>query len=144
MEDKQLINEKRCSKCRLIKPIYAFGKKNYNKDGLNHYCLNCERERGKLKYAKPEIKEQKKYYQIKRLYGLTKEDYLNKLDAQNNQCVICNTILLNDKNTHIDHNHTTGKIRDILCSNCNHILGIIENNSHYIQNLLRYIDKHKL
>ena len=117
---------KRCSKCRDEKPLEAFGKKRYNKDGLNHYCKECERARSKKKYARPEIKERKKWYQIKKLYGLTKEEYLAKLETQGGKCMICENDLMLDKKTHVDHCHKTGKVRDILCNDCNLLVGIVE------------------
>lgn len=117
---------KRCSKCREEKPRNAFGKKSYNKDGLNHYCRECERERSKRTYANPETKENKKWYQIKKLYGLTKEQYLTKLELQGGKCMICENDLAIDRKTHVDHCHKTGKVRDILCNDCNHLVGVVE------------------
>lgn len=135
------INEKKCSKCKEIKTLDLFGVKKYNKDGLNHYCLNCERERLKLRYSNPVEKDKKKYYQIFKLYGLNKSQYITKLEKQNFKCTICGSELKNDNKTHIDHCHITGVIRDILCGNCNNILGKVNEDIEYLNNLINYINR---
>lgn len=131
--------KKRCSKCKKEKELTEFGLKKYNTDGLNHYCKICENERAKKNYSNPVYRERKKYYQIKKLYGLSKEDYFEMLSNQNNKCSICGDGLLNDKNTHIDHSHTTGKIRGILCKKCNHILGNVNDDIQILLRMIKYL-----
>lgn len=128
-----------CSKCKKKKEVSAFGVKNYNKDGLNHYCKKCENERSKIKYSDPDQREKAKYRQIKNNYGLTKEQYLQMLVTQHNQCKICEAKLLNDKNTHIDHCHKTGKIRGVLCKSCNHLLGNLKDDLTLINKIIQYL-----
>jgi len=136
------MEKKCCSKCKKSKELKFFGIKRYNKDGLNHYCKKCENERSKLKYSEPENKERIKYNTIFRLYGLRKEEYFRKLEKQNFKCEICYKPLLNDKNTHIDHSHQTGKVRDILCSTCNYLLGIVNDDTNKLKSYISYLDKH--
>jgi hypothetical protein len=132
-----------CSKCKLPKDIEKdFGKKKCNKDGLNHYCLVCERQRCKTNFRKVSYKEATKYRSILRNYGLTKEEYLTKLQSQNFACAICQASLMNDRYTHVDHDHNTGKVRDMLCQECNILLGIIENNVDKLGSCLAYLAKH--
>src|SRR6478609_3622906 len=135
---------KKCSKCKICKDISSFGKKSYNKDGLNHYCKECENARGKNFYHKKGGKTKVKFNSILRNYGLNKDQYLKKFENQQYRCSICSKALKIDKNSHIDHNHETGQIRDILCNSCNFILGIIEINILKIENFMGYIDKHSL
>lgn len=135
-------SKKKCSKCKEIKSLDKFGKKTFNKDGLNHYCKICENNRSKLKYLKPDQKEKRKYYNILRLYNLTKDEYFLKLDNQNHKCSICLRVLINKKETHVDHCHTTGKVRDILCSNCNHILGAVKEDIEYLNKIIDYLKKY--
>lgn len=137
------IKLKRCAKCTENKPLDEFGVKKFNKDGLNHYCLLCERKRCQTTYSRPEYKERVKYKQIFRLYGLTKEQYLSKLEQQEYKCAICSMVLSNDKDTHIDHCHSTGKIRDILCKKCNHLLGSVNDDVEQLQKYINYIYVHK-
>ena len=59
-------------------------------------------------------------------YGLTEASFLSLLENQDNACAICRTPLdpnCKNRHTHIDHCHTTGKVRGVLCSSCNLGLG---------------------
>ena len=65
-------------------------------------------------------KEYRKFWQIRKLYGLTREQYEEKLKAQGNRCAICQRVL---SKPHLDHDHTTNQLRDALCNNCNAAVG---------------------
>jgi hypothetical protein len=56
-------------------------------------------------------------------YGITLEQWNEKFKQQDSCCAICGTKDPRGKNWHTDHNHTTGKIRSILCGWCNTGLG---------------------
>jgi hypothetical protein len=81
-----------------------------------------------------------KGYQLKR-YGLTVEEYNKILTNQNNQCAICKKSFI--KTPHIDHDHQTGKVREILCITCNSILGYANDDIQILINCINYIKKHK-
>ena len=55
-------------------------------------------------------------------YGLTDEDYADLLSYQGARCAICGNV----SKLSIDHDHTTGKVRGLLCQACNTRLGLIE------------------
>jgi len=59
-----------------------------------------------------------------RSYGITVEDYNRMLEEQNGGCYICGQ---QDSNRalSIDHDHNTGKVRGLLCSNHNRALGLM-------------------
>lgn len=56
-------------------------------------------------------------------FGLTLEQYDTMLETQKYCCCICKTSEPGKHNWHVDHNHTTGKVRGLLCSPCNTGLG---------------------
>lgn len=60
-----------------------------------------------------------------RTYGVTEQWYAETLAAQGTQCAICGGTKPGGryKVFHIDHDHATGRIRGLLCSGCNHLLG---------------------
>jgi hypothetical protein len=65
----------------------------------------------------------------KRLYGIDTAEFIRMSVAQFNQCAICEINFdPKEKNTkpHVDHDHTTGKVRGILCGPCNTALGRME------------------
>lgn len=74
-------------------------------------------------------------------YGITKEDYANLLEIQENKCAICRNEFTKTKHTHVDHCHTTGKVRGILCSSCNRGLGFFYDNIQSLKNAVNYLSK---
>lgn len=60
---------------------------------------------------------------MKRKYGIDYSEFIAMSNKQNNKCAICGNDLDMGKLTHVDHDHKTGKVRGILCRNCNHGLG---------------------
>jgi hypothetical protein len=58
---------------------------------------------------------------LKAKYGMTLEEYDLLLAQQGGRCALCPR----ETNLHIDHDHTTGRVRGILCIKCNHALGVL-------------------
>ena len=86
-------------------------------------------------------------YNLQGKYKLTQEDYIKLLNSQGGMCAICKT---NDPSTHggkkgklfgIDHNHTTGKIRGLLCGYCNTGLGGFRDNVDLLQLAVEYLKR---
>ena len=70
------------------------------------------------------------------------------LSDQKNICPGCNrdfSSLSNVKNDvpHVDHCHITNEIRGLLCRSCNHVLGLVDDNSETLRNLAAYIEAFK-
>ena len=72
---------------------------------------------------------------------ITDADCLKILETQNNKCAICEKRIKypDGRNIALDHNHSTGKIRGLLCQRCNRLLGRIENNLKLIPKFLTYL-----
>ena len=85
-------------------------------------------------------KELNKAVQLQR-YNITEADYDRILAEQNGGCGICG-VLPAHKTFHIDHDHTTGHVRGILCHQCNMMLGgagdLVDTLEKGIQYLLNY------
>ena len=69
---------------------------------------------------------QKRAYHLKNAYGITPEKYDEMLAAQGGVCAICKSEDTKHKSDkfNIDHNHTTGEVRGLLCGSCNTALGL--------------------
>lgn len=64
---------------------------------------------------------------LKKNFGIDQEWYLDKLSGQNRACAIClSSTLKNRKHFMVDHDHTTGATRGLLCAQCNFALSRIE------------------
>lgn len=68
------------------------------------------------------------------------------LDVQGNVCKVCgqpekavHRVTKQPVSLSVDHCHTTGKIRGLLCSNCNTALGLLKENISIMENLMTYI-----
>ena len=86
---------------------------------------------------------------LKRKYGMTSEQYHEKLRQQNNVCYICKKAETsidgktgNLKNLAVDHCHETGKWRDLLCSRCNTTIGKVEESIEILDAMKAYLIKH--
>jgi len=78
---------------------------------------------------------------LKRTYNLTLEQYEKKLKEQNYCCAICNRHQSKFKRKlAVDHDHKTGKIRDLLCAGCNVDISVVEDR---LEVLLKYLNKYR-
>jgi hypothetical protein len=119
------LTHKTCDQCNVEQAVLEF----YRRPGGIYYatCRSC--------YNKDEQRHSKVLKaRLKCLYGLTIEDYQTLLEKAGSRCEICGKPHkdflegFNDKSSrlHIDHCHTTGKIRGLLCSKCNKALGLFK------------------
>lgn len=76
---------------------------------------------------------------MKQLYGMTVDDYNQRLRDQGGVCAICKSQGPSDKRLVVDHDHTTGAVRGILCSNCNAGLGMLQDNATLLDEAAAYL-----
>ena len=91
-----------------------------------HYLENKEKS---LEYST--------WYSIKRKYSLSKEEYLNILTSQRGVCAICEQTC--SRALAVDHCHTTGKVRGLLCNNCNRGIGHLKENVSFLERAVQYL-----
>lgn len=84
---------------------------------------------------------------LRRFYGLTLQDYDGLKSQQDNRCAICGVIP--DGNAaksydgfHVDHNHVTGRVRGLLCGNCNTGIGMLKESEVVLQSAIQYLRHH--
>ncbi len=79
-------------------------------------------------------------YLLKAKYGITEEEFNKMLENQGGRCKICNSERKGRYNFHVDHCHKTGRVRGLLCSNCNTTLGFYETRLEKIKDkILEYL-----
>lgn len=78
---------------------------------------------------------------LKRNFGITPEDYAAKLQAQGGVCAICAKPPV-DRRLAVDHCHTTGTIRGLLCVLCNTALGKFKDDPRLLQSAINYLFFH--
>lgn len=136
---------KKCTKCGETKPLTEFSKHPECKDGVLSYCKKCDAKRRKEWGIrnKERIANNKRVYNLKRRYGIDIEFYEHLLHEQYGKCAICNNTLgTNDGHRlAVDHNHTTGRVRGLLCKVCNNAIGLFRENPEYFNRALQYLKK---
>lgn len=72
-------------------------------------------------------------------YGMTKEDYDALLSAQDGGCAGCGRKPKGDKRLSVDHNHRTGKVRGLLDTRCNQLIGYLHEDADLLHDLAEYL-----
>lgn len=86
-------------------------------------------------------KDKKQNYRLLREYGITLQAF-KEMKETTKHCEICSVSFL-EKTAHIDHCHASGRVRGLLCFNCNAALGMLKESKQILQNALNYLEKHK-
>lgn len=73
---------------------------------------------------------------LKGQYGITEGEYRKLYRRQGGRCGICSRSL---PKLHVDHEHSSGRIRGLLCSNCNLAIGHFKDNWRVILRGARYV-----
>lgn len=128
-----------CTKCGDFKIFDDFVKCKNQKSGLSSWCKECQ-----YKKRTKETKENGLLWSLNRYYGMTLEKYYELLKAQNGVCAICGKAETRTRKgvlqrLSVDHDHTTGKIRGLLCSLCNVAIGRFEDNPDFLRKAMDYL-----
>jgi len=102
------------------------------------YHKNYERQRRKKNPELAKGHDLKKHYWPDLTGQQAIEEYNRMRAAQNNKCAICE---IEGKVLHVDHDHNTGRVRSLLCGNCNTALGLIKESANIAEKLKFYIEK---
>jgi hypothetical protein len=158
---------KTCNRCLETKDFSLFHNDKYKKDGFRSTCKKCysqyhlkryqtnpEKERERVKKYRQQLRDtnpqklvlSNRKTKLKRAYGIGLEEYDKMLKAQNYKCAVCGIKQeeAGKKGLVVDHCHDSGKIRALLCSNCNSSLGLLKEDLQVLESLKNYIIKHKL
>jgi hypothetical protein len=142
---------KKCQKCKLLLEDLLFFNSKTTKDGLSARCKECDKQARKDTYSRSEATyEGYRRRSVARKYGLTVEEVAQLLEAQGGCCAICKTTNpLGEGNTStkrssfsIDHCHTTGRVRGLLCNACNRGLGFFKDSIENLSTAVAYLNCH--
>ncbi len=150
---------------------YKDCKKENKKEYMEEYNQKTEVKENKKKYQKeynqrPDVKKKQKKYSKEhsqtpkdkkrakenrlKKYGLTLKEYNSMVKKQKNKCAICakeETERTNGgekvKSLSVDHNHKTGKVRELLCAKCNKGIGFFDDDISKLKTIIKYLRNHK-
>ena len=131
-----------CRRCGIEKPVDQFAMLPSN-PGL--YCIDCwakkTREYNKKHRSKDPIHcaERDRRSHLLRTFGLTHDDYFNMLKAQSECCAICGEFQAD--NMCVDHDHATGRVRGLLCGQCNCGIGHMRDSASLLRAAIEYLEQ---
>jgi hypothetical protein len=79
---------------------------------------------------------------LSRVYGLTAGELSRMEAAQRGVCAICGKPNSRRKHLVVDHDHKSGRVRQLLCDGCNLILGYAQDSTTQLQSCIAYLTKH--
>lgn len=157
-----------CNKCKQEKNLDCFYQGKGYKDGVRPVCKECCRGDWRSWYSlnKEERKatcrewnknnpdkmkaKSKKWNNrnrlknreafLKRKFNMTLEDYDILLQKQDSKCKICKIDALDlGKLLYVDHCHSTGKVRGLLCPTCNSGIGLLKESTEILESAIKYL-----
>ena len=111
--------EKRCSKCCAVKTASDFANNAGRVDGKDVWCKPCRSIR---------LREM--------TYNLNPGEYEQRREKQKGLCAICCNA---DDNLFVDHDHASGFVRGLLCSQCNFMIGHSRDNPRSLARGILYL-----
>lgn len=152
---------KTCSKCKVEKPESEFYKNRRHKDGLAYYCKGCsdasteqyrldnpeklhaDYRRHNERRKRDHTPEKCRADHLRHKFGMSSSDYQKLLDRQGGGCAICGRTESDatKPNLSVDHNHSTGKIRGLLCGKCNTALGKFQDSPELLRKAAEYVER---
>ncbi|MEU9109534.1 endonuclease VII domain-containing protein [Streptomyces xanthophaeus] len=116
---------KYCRRCGEVKPHSAWDRNKTASDGLSTRCKTCRAAEGRAGH-------------LKRSHGMTEAQRDEMIAAQGGLCLIC----LKAPAVHVDHCHATGKVRGVLCFNCNSAIGKLGEDPDTLRRAISYLEGH--
>ena len=118
----------------LTRPCRHCGAAFTSPDGRQYYCSDrCCRTARSLR-------------QVHRVYGISPERFQEMLLAQHGVCAICHLPERTERNhlLTVDHDHETGQVRALLCSQCNRAIGLLSDDPAVIRAAADYVQVHRV
>lgn len=144
-----LTENKRCNQCKVTKPAVEFDRRPLRSGGetLRALCKACFRVSEAAKFrrraaANPEaVKATARRTRLRRRFGMTEADYEEMAAAQDGKCAICGTTEpgCGMGSLPVDHCHATGRVRGLLCSACNTVLGLARDDPDRLRAAIEYL-----
>ena len=103
------------------------------------YAKNRDKVRAQSKAYRKRNPDSHMNTSLKTNYGITIEDKRQMYAAQDGKCGACGKPIAFYAESFVDHDHSTGKVRGLLCGKCNSALGFLDDSSEKVIGLLHYL-----
>lgn len=138
--------QKVCVVCGESKKLEFFYKDKRRSQGVARECKDCKKRETKLSRVRnPERwKLKRRRNLLKEKYNITPAQYDSMFEVQKGKCAICEVHQNNLKKAlFVDHDHSTGLVRSLLCQKCNFAIGLLDESSNLLNSAIAYLNKHK-
>lgn len=136
-------SKKQCSKCKEVLEASFFYRDNRTTTGLSSRCKECQRNASRKSWRdnRENNLEKNRRGHLRRKYGITQDDYLRMLKSQGGKCAICRQPEELERNQKlcVDHCHTTGAVRGLLCDACNRGIGSMRDDVSILTAAIKYL-----
>ncbi|MGZ4126862.1 MAG: endonuclease VII domain-containing protein [Actinomycetota bacterium] len=126
---------KRCPRCGATKDVAEFPRNRATHDGLATYCKPCHN--ATIRRNKEKLHGSERQFRLRLRYGIDETDLAWLALQQADVCGICGS----QTRLHVDHDHRSGKVRGLLCFNCNRGLGYIRDDVQVLRNAVQYLEE---
>lgn len=133
MGDLPAFKLKRCSACREIKFLVDFVRNRSASTGYGNYCKLCHNVISRRNRER--LHGSSRNYLLRHRYGVDPEHIDSVLAQQKGLCAVCRRL----KARHVDHDHSGGAVRGILCFSCNGALGQFNDDPERLASAIRYL-----
>lgn len=118
-------------------------RENYYQSMSTPEGIQKQRARSRAQYVKNKkrINEHRRQSYLKQRYGITADDYAAMLTRQGAVCAICRRP--GKRRLAVDHCHATGRVRGLLCDNCNQAIGKLKDSPELLARSIAYLEKSK-
>jgi len=123
-----------CTKCAVEKSIKEFS---FSR-GYAQWCKECHREAARVS-SKKRTPEQNREKHLKITYNLTAEEFTYMVMEQGGVCAICQNPATSS--LVVDHDHTTGGVRGLLCQKCNSGIGFLGDSLSTLERAVAYLQQ---
>lgn len=131
----------RCPPCRAEWKRLKDREKARRWRALNPERAKVHEQKSNAKRAKdPDALRRKRENELRRLYGLTPEDYRALVEEQQGRCAICRGAHRGPGlQLHVDHCHDSKRVRGLLCSKCNTAIGLLDDDPARADAVAKYL-----
>jgi hypothetical protein len=135
--------QKTCIRCGETKEVNAenFNKQKTHRYGVASVCKACTQKHAKVKRQTEEGRLSAKNTRLKSSYGITIAEYNDMLSAQGGRCACCGRHGTEVTRLVLDHDHFSGKVREIICDDCNIALAMFNEDTKTMKSAIAYLDK---
>ena len=131
---------KSCTTCSAELPLDQFHVRRATKDGRAGICRPCCREYDRSRYYADGSRRYTRTAYLRRKYGISTNEYDAMHKAQGGVCAICQ-LSSSGSRLAVDHCHSSGAVRGLLCFDCNSSLGKFRDDEALLARAIEYLQR---